>query len=200
MHSEPCDPNLGMPEQPDPTLWTGESRELPGTEGNIPHQMPPGTSDRHTEPKCSSLNTTERGQDSENTVYKLRNRTVTKSYAVHTLKTNRTLNHHVPNSDQENQLLECGDMDTLQARKRAWRTHFASCEKSSCEECEGWLKVRNARLIPNQKAYSECLIDVDKINVRGRKPAKIKFSTEPVLVKPVRRYLPVNLYSLSLAT
>ena len=114
-----------------------------------------------------------------------------KQYAVHTLKTLKT-----PDYNQENEFLECGDKDTFQARKRAWRTHFAICDTSPCKECDGWLRVRNAKCTPNQKEYSECLIEVDKINVERKKPTTIKFSEDPNEVKIVKYS---NIYSTSSA-
>ena len=60
--------------------------------------------------------------------------------------------------------------------------------------------MKNERFIPNQRQYSKNLINVDDINVQGKKTTKITFSTDPVKTKFVRKYLPVDVYSLSLAT
>ena len=62
------------------------------------------------------------------------------------------------------------------------------------------MRVKNARWTPNQREYAECLIELDKINVEKRQPTKIRFSKEPVRVKIVKRYLNIDVYTLSLAT
>jgi hypothetical protein len=116
-------------------------------------------------------------------------------FNVHALKTLKANLY-----DQETEFTECSDKATFLARKRGWRTHFAVCETEPCKECEGWLRVRNAKWSPNQREYDECLIELDKINVEKRQPRKITFSSEPVKVKTVKRYLKIDAYTLSLAT
>ena len=105
-----------------------------------------------------------------------------------------------PVYDPETEHLECSDKDMFHARRRAWRTHFAVCQTRPCKECDGWIRVRHERWTPNQKEYSECFIEVDKINVEKKKPTKVRFSKEPVKINLVRKYLPIDVYALSLAT
>ena len=118
-----------------------------------------------------------------------------KQYAVHALKA-----FQAKPFDQETEYLECSDMATFYAMKRAMRIHFRICNIQPCKECNVWTRVHNVKWTPNQRGYAECLIDVEKINVEKRKPTKIKFSEEPVKVKLVKRYLPIDVYTLSLAT
>ena len=126
---------------------------------------------------------------------KIVNKQEQRQFNVHALKTLKANLY-----DKETEFLECSDEATFLARKRGWRTHFAICETRPCKECEGWVRVKNARWTPNQRQYAECLIELDKINVEKRQPTKIKFSEDPVKVKIVRRYLKVDVYTLSLAT
>ena len=116
-------------------------------------------------------------------------------FNVHALKTLRANQY-----DPETEFTECSDEATFNARKRGWRIHFSVCESRPCKECEAWVRVRHARWSPNQREYAECLIEIDKLNVGKRRPRKITFSSEPVKVKTVKRYLKVDAYTLSLAT
>ena len=118
-----------------------------------------------------------------------------RQYAVHALKTFKA-----PSFDRETEFLECSDMDTFYAMKRAGRVHFNVCNIQPCKECTVWSRVHNVQWTPNQREYAECLVDVEKINVEKRKTTKIRFSEEPVKVKLVKRYLPIDVYTLSLAT
>ena len=217
------DPSQGTS---DPVQWSHEPEVLPDEEHSIPHHH--GT-DTHRETVHSSSGEDTSQQETENKRYGLRKRTVKKQYvySIKTLKApdywynlrketvndfrEETVNQQeqrqyavhalkTPVYNQETEYLECSDRDTFYARKRAWRTHFSVCDTRPCKECDGWLRVRNARWTPNEREYAECLIEVDKINVEKRKPTKIRFSEEPVKVKIVKRYLKVDIYTLSLAT
>ena len=118
-----------------------------------------------------------------------------RQFNVHALKTLKT-----PIYNKETEFTECSVKDTFMAIKRAWRTHFSVCDTRPCKECEGWIRVKNAKWTPNQREYAECLIELDKIHVEKRQPTKIRFSEEPVKLKIVKRYLKIDVYTLSLAT
>ena len=137
--------------------------------------------------------------DRKDTINDFREKTVNRQehsqYAVYATNTIKT-----PVIDQETEFLECSDMSAFYARKRAWRRHFSVCEVRSCRECELWARVHKVNWTPNQREYSQCLIDVEKINVKKNKTTKVKFSDKPVKMKLVSKYLPLDVYTLSLAT
>ena len=118
-----------------------------------------------------------------------------RQYSVHALKTRLA-----PVYNQETEYQECSDKSTFYAYKRAWRKHFSICTIRPCKECERWARVKEHQWTPNQREYAQCLIEVDKINVEMKKPTKVRFAEEPPKVKIVKRYLPLDVHALSLAT
>ena len=222
------DSSQGEAAQIDPVQWSHEPEVLPDEDG-IPHrhrtsgQEEPGhsSSDEDSNPQDTANKRyglrprTVKKQyvysiktlSEPDYCYNLRKNTVNdfreervnkqkqKQYSVHAIKTLKA-----PIYDKVTEYLECSDKDTFIARRRAWRLHFFLCDTRPCTECDDWLRVRRAIWTPNEREYSECLIEVDKINVEERKPTKVKFSEQPVKVKIVKRYLKVDVYTLALAT
>ena len=225
--SEQQGPSQETSEQTNPVRWSHEPEILPDEEDS-PHPHAEDTykstlqssSDEHAGPQETesrrydlrkrtvkkqyvySIKTLQAPDYSYNTkketVNNFRKKVVTKQqqeYAVNATKTIKA-----PFYDRETNYLECSDKDTFYALRRAWRLHFNHCETRPCTECDIWSRVRHEKWAPNEREYAECLIEIDKINVEKRTPTKIRFSEETVKVKIVKKYLPINVYTLSLAT
>ena len=223
------DSSQGTSAPTDPVQWSHEPEVLPVEEHSIPHHHGTDTH-RETVHSSSSEDTSqqesenkrydlrkrtvkkqyvynirtlkepeyyynERKETVNNVKVKTKHRQEHRQFAVHALKTLKA-----PTLDQETELLECSDQDAFYARKRAWRLHFRVCNIRPCTECEIWSRVHNINWTPNQRVYAECFVDVEKINVEKRKTTKLRFSEKPVKVKIVTKYLPIDVYTLSLAT